>query len=158
MESKNDGHISAETVDEDWSLPLSFAHIRDDSTANTVREICHALGRHGNAHVLVDSLLQQVLGSSLHLSEHLLIFHWVLEGAEPEVTLLGRVIEGILELWEEIDKGSVYEICFVLCIIGNVAAKLSKSCDLFVIVEPCPLQEMILWFTCRTFLVLSWQP
>ena len=129
MENKTNGSISSDSIHDDWVLPLSFSHIRDDNTAKTVQKICRLIGCYGNSYVIIDLLLQQIIGSQLHLSEYLLIFHWILIGMEPDPSLLSQVIEGVLELWEEIDKNLVYGICLILCIIGEVAVKLSKSHD-----------------------------
>jgi hypothetical protein len=111
-------------LDEEWSIPLSFAHIRDDATISTLQNICHLVGHHGNSMIVLDLLIQQISSSRFQLSEKLLIFRWMLSGMESNPSLLARVIEEMMELYEMIHVGAVYETSLILCIIEDVAAKL----------------------------------
>ena len=116
-------------------LPLSFLYLREESMITTVQQICFLLGQHGSTVVLLDILVQQVIGTCLNRSEYLLLLHWVLLGVKHNDSSLSGVINGLVEFWSDQENANVdtkvlvYEHCFMLHIIGDIARKLGKTIE-----------------------------
>lgn len=129
LEEKKEGVVNL-NEGEEWVVPLSFTHLRDEAIIESIKEICRLLGCYGNVSVIVDTLIQEIIGNSINRCEYLLIFHWIIKGVESPHPSLIRIIEWAVEAWEErregTHSGAVYETCFMLHLIEDVADKLSK--------------------------------
>ena len=112
--------------DDIWTPPISYAHIREESTVTVIQSICSLIGQYGHFECVIDYTLQQIISTSRLREELLLIMHWMLQGAQLNAPL-GNVLSVLLSITEEEQSLSEYSISFVLNIFGDCSRILQKQ-------------------------------